>query len=247
MSYADAYDELIAQTYDAVYTRLRDPSGDIAFYRDLAVESGGPVLELGCGTGRTLLPVARAGIACVGLDASPAMLRVLRTKSPDVEAVHGDMRAFELGSVFRLVTAPFRAFSHLLDVDAQLACLACVQRHLAPGGAFAFDVFDPRLDVLALGEIPESFPVIFEHQGREMRRWETVRFDATRQILRVTFRFDGGPPELTGMAEVQMRWFYRYEVEHLLARAGFGATTFHGGFDRRPWSAGGEIVVVARV
>jgi len=48
-------------------------------------------------------------------------------------------------------------------------------------------------------------------------------------------------------AEVQMRWFYRYEVEHLLARAGFGATTFHGGFDRRPWSAGGETVVVARV
>jgi len=244
--YSDAYDELIARTYDPVYARLRDPSGDVAFYRDLAVESGGPVLELGCGTGRTLVPIARAGIACVGLDASPAMLRFFRAKAPDIEVVEGDMRAFDLGRTFRVITSPFRALSHLLDVDAQLACLACVRRHLAPGGAFAFDVFDPRLDILALREIPESFPVIFEYEGREMRRYETVRFDPTLQIMTVTFRFDGGPPEVTGTAEVEMRWFYRYELEHLLARAGFGAPTFYGGFDRRPWAGGGETVVVAR-
>ncbi len=80
--YDDAYGELIAQTYDALYARLRDPVGDVAFYRELAVETGGPVLELGCGTGRTLLPIARTGIQCVGLDASRAMLRVLRAKAP---------------------------------------------------------------------------------------------------------------------------------------------------------------------
>ncbi len=245
--YEDTYDELIAQTYDAVYARLRDPVGDVAFYRELAVESGGPVLELGCGTGRTLLPIGRTGIECVGLDTSRAMLRVLRAKATDADVVEGDMRNFDLGRQFRLVTSPFRALSHLLDVDAQLACLACVRRHLAPGGAFAFDVFDPRLEVIALGEIPESFGTTFEHDGREMRRFETVRFDVSRQVSTVVFRFEGGPPELTGTAEVQMRWFYRYELEHLLARAGFGTTIFYGAFDRRAWPSEGETIVVARV
>jgi hypothetical protein len=65
--------------------------------------------------------------------------------------------------------------------------------------------------------------------------------------MTVTFRFEGGPPELTGSTEVELRWFYRYELEHLLARAGFTDVSFFGGFDRRPWTAGGETVVIARV
>jgi SAM-dependent methyltransferase len=244
--YQEAYDELIARTYDGVYAILRDPSGDVAFYLELVRETGGPVLELGCGTGRTLIPIARAGIECVGLDASPAMLRVLREKAPEIEVVEGDMRSFDLARRFRVITMPFRGLSHLLDVDAQLGCLACVKRHLTPDGVFAFDVFDPKLDVLAQGELPELLGATFEHGGREMRRFEGVRFDVTRQVLTVTFRFEGGPPEVTGTAEVQMRWFYRYELEHLLARAGFTDLRFFGGFDRRAWSAGGETIVVAR-
>ena len=244
--YDDAYDALIAGTYDAVYERVRDPSGDREFYRQFARETGGPVLELGCGTGRTLIPIAGAGIECVGLDASSAMLGVLREKAPDVHVVHGDMRDFDLGRRFRLVTCPFRALSHLLDVDAQLACLGSVRRHLADGGAFAFDVFDPKLAMIAQGELPESLVVTFDHDGREMRRYESVRYDTARQVLTVTFRFEGGPPELTGTAELRLRWFYRYELEHLLARAGFTDVRFFGGFDRRPWGAGDETIVIAR-
>jgi SAM-dependent methyltransferase len=103
------------------------------------------VLELGCGTGRTLIPIARAAIDCVGLDASPAMLRLLREKVPELEVVEGDMRSFDLARRFRMITMPFRGLSHMLDVDAQLGCLACVKRHLAPDGVFAFDVFDRRV------------------------------------------------------------------------------------------------------
>ena len=192
------------------------------------------------------MPIARAGIPCVGLDASPAMLRVLCEKAPDVDVVHGDMRDFDLGRRFAAITSPFRAMSHLLDVEAQLDCLACVRRHLAPGAVFAFDVFDPKLDVIAEGELPESLSATFEHDGREMRRFESVRFDVGRQVLTVRFRFEGGPPELTGSAEVRMRWFYRYEIEHLLARAGFTDLTVYGGYDRRPWRPEGETIIVAR-
>jgi SAM-dependent methyltransferase len=178
--YQDVYDELIARTYDSVYAAVRDPSGDVAFYLQLACETGGPVLELGCGTGRTLIPIARAGIGCVGLDASPAMLGVFREKMPEIELVEGDMRSFDLGRRFRMITIPFRGLSHLLDVEAQVGCLACVKRHLMPGGVFAFDVFDPKLEMLAKGELAEALGATFEHGGREMCRFELVRFDVTR-------------------------------------------------------------------
>jgi SAM-dependent methyltransferase len=244
--YADAYDTLIARTYDAVYAALRDPSGDVGFYRSLAVASGGAVLELGCGTGRTLLPIAAAGVPCVGLDASAAMLAVLREKARDVAVVQGDMRSFDLGRRFALVTIPFRAFSHCLTVEDQLACLAAVRRHLAPGAALAIDVFDPMLEVLALGTVPERLGAEFAYAGHTMRRWETTVFDRSHQTLAVTFRFEGGPPEVTGTTTVTLRWFYRYELEHLLGRAGFTELDVFGGFDCRPWSAGGETVIVAR-
>jgi ubiquinone/menaquinone biosynthesis C-methylase UbiE len=247
VTYDDVYDELIARTYDAVYSKVRDPSGDKAFYFELACE-GGPVLELGCGTGRILLPIARAGIECTGVDASDAMLRVFRSKNPpaNLELVHGDMRTLDLGRKFRLVTIPFRAFQHMLDVSDQLACLACVRRHLAPGGTFAFDVFDPKLDRIALPGHPEALDATFEDGGREIKRFATITNDHTRQVITVVFRFEGGPPELSGKAEIQLRWFYRYEIEHLLARAGFTEVRMAGGFDLRPWTSGSEMIVLAR-
>src|SRR4029078_8312389 len=145
---SDEYEGLLALNYDALYGVMRDPSGDAAFYRQLAQEAGGPVLELGCGPGRVLLPIAALGIPCVGVDASPAILPVLRGKNPppNLELVQASMETLDVGARrFALVTCPFRAFQHLLTVDAQLAALANVRRHLAPGGGFAFDVFDTQL------------------------------------------------------------------------------------------------------
>jgi ubiquinone/menaquinone biosynthesis C-methylase UbiE len=250
MSYDDAYERVIARNYDAVYSVIREPSGDAAFYRALARQTGGPVLELGCGTGRVLIPIADDGIECVGVDSSPEMLAVLRAKRPpaNLSLVEGRMERFDLGDRrFRLITAPFRAFSHLLDVDAQLAGLACIRRHLVPGGLFAFDLFDPKLARTALVEEPEQLAVTFHDGAYEIRRWDTVRRDLSRQVLTVTFRFEGGPPELAGSADVQLRWFYRYEIEHLLARAGFSDITVWGDYRKGPWKAEGETVVLARV
>jgi len=244
----DEYEGVLSRNYDALYGVMRDPSGDAAFYRALAQETGGPVLELGCGTGRVLLPIAALGIPCVGVDASPAMLAVLRGKSPppNLELVQASMETFDVGARrFALVTCPFRAFQHLLTVDAQLAALANVRRHLAPGGAFAFDVFDPKLAWIAAPADTERLDATFMIDGVETRRFASTRVDLATQVMEVTFRFE--PAQTDGNTIVRLRWFYRYEIEHLLARVGFTDLTIYGGYDRRPWKPEGETVIVARV
>lgn len=243
----DEYQGALARTYDALYAVMRDPSGDTAFYRGLAEELRGPVLELGCGTGRVLLPITALGIPCVGVDASPTMLAALRAKGapPNLELVEGRMESVDLGGRrFPLVICPFRAFQHLLDVPSQLATLANVRRHLAPGGTFAFDVFDPKLALLAAPPPDERLEATFMLDGVPTRRYGRVRADQAAQILEVTFRFE--PPQIGGSTEMKLRWFHRYELEHLLARAGFTDLTIYGGFDRRPWRPEGETVVLAR-
>jgi SAM-dependent methyltransferase len=250
MTYAETYARLIAKHYDASYAVARDPSGDARFYRELAHEIGGPVLELGCGTGRILLPIASDGIECVGLDSSPEMLEVLRAKRPPqhLQVVEQRMQSFDLGAQrFRLVTCPFRAFSHLLDTRAQLAALSRIRHHLLPGGVFAFDVFDPKPESLARREEPEHLAIRFEQAGSVVRRWDTVRRDPSRQLLRVDFRFEGSTSEHDGTSGVTLRWYHRFELEHLLARAGFDDLTFYRTFDREPWEAGAETIVVARL
>lgn len=250
MAYRDLYAALIARNYDASYAVSRDPSGDARFYRELAHETGSPVLELGCGTGRVLLPIARDGIACVGLDQSLEMLDVLRAKSPppNLRLELAEMQSFDFGAErFALVTCPFRAFQHLLEVDMQLAVLERVRRHLRPGGVFAFDVFDPKPEGLTRDADPPHLAISFENDGHKVERWDTVRRDRSSQVLTVEFEYRGGPPELQGTAGVKMRWFHRFELEHLLARAGFTQLTLYRSFAREPWSAGGETIVLARL
>jgi ubiquinone/menaquinone biosynthesis C-methylase UbiE len=249
MTYADAYARLVARHYDAINAELRSGSQDAAFYLSLARESGGPVLELGCGTGRVLLPIALEGISCVGVDASRDMLDVLRAKlpPPNLELVHATMESFELGARrFPLISIPFRAFSHLLDVPAQLAALANVRRHLAPSGRLALDVFDPKLASLARAEDPEALAVSASTPRGRVQRFDHVTRDAARQLLTLRVRFVAEAPEDCGEGELRLRWFHRYELEHLLARAGFAIEALYGGFDRRPWTPGGETIVVAR-
>ena len=250
MTYADGYARLIARHYDALNSVLRGGSQDAAFYLELARESGGPVLELGCGTGRILLPIAQAGIPCVGLDASRAMLDVLLAKQPppNLELAHAAMESFDFGARrFSLITIPFRAFSHLLDVPAQLAALERVRRHLAPNGRLALDVFDPKLASLARSEDAEALAVSADTASGRVQRFDRVARDAARQVLTLRMRFVAEARRRLREGELELRWFYRHELEHLLARAGFTVDALYGGFDRRPWAPGGETIVVARV
>jgi ubiquinone/menaquinone biosynthesis C-methylase UbiE len=249
----DRYGAVTARHYDEAYARLRAPSGDAEFYLSLARESGGPVLELGCGTGRVLLPIARAGIACTGLDLSPNMLDALRAKRPpsNVTLVEARMQDFDLGAArFALVTAPFRAFQHLYTVEDQLACLARVRRHLAPGGRFAFDVFKPRLERTALAHEPEQEDARWREGEDEIVRSAEVVRDHAAQLMRVTMHYDRwrcGERVSRDSTDFRMRWFHRYELEHLLARAGFTDLTLYGNFDRSAYTADSpELIWIAR-
>jgi SAM-dependent methyltransferase len=248
----DLYGATTARYYDAAYLVLRRGSGDIEFYRSLAREAGGSVLELGCGSGRVLLPIARDGFASTGLDASSDMLERLRRNGPParLRIVQGRMESFDFGSErFALIYSAFRAFQHLLMVDDQLACLAAVRRHLAPGGLFAFDVFAPLLQRIAVREEPEAEDARFEINGEEIIRYSSVLRDPATQVMDVTFRYErrrGGSVLGNDLVRTRMRYFFRYELEHLLARAGFAKISVFGGFDRRPYDyVSGETVIVA--
>ena len=145
---ASAYDQL-GPVYDAW---CRSVTEDIPFYVELALETGGPVLELGVGSGRIAVPVALAGVDVVGVDTSATMLELARARGAphalELRLVQADMRELpDLGS-FGLVIIPFRALLHLRDDAERLAVLRGAARALEPGGTLAFDVFHPdRRDI----------------------------------------------------------------------------------------------------
>jgi SAM-dependent methyltransferase len=262
MKTSDDHDEYaaVADLYDHVVPyRERD---DVAFFVDAARECGGPVLEIGCGTGRVLLPCARAGVEVTGIDASAGMLAVceerLRLEAPGVRAkvriVRADMRSFDLGRTFALVTIPFRPFQHLLSVEDQLSCLDAIRRHLTGGGRLILDVFNPSLDALVAasgGEVGNE-PEFSTPDGRRVARRVRIaahdRFNQVQQVELVHYvtHADGRQERL--VHAFSMRYLFRFEVEHLLVRAGFSVEQIYGGYDRSPYGARypGELVFVAR-
>ncbi len=147
--------EIISKYYDSAYAKKADLT-DLPFYLELAERAGGPVLEIACGIGRVMLPVARKGIEIHGVDNSAPMLAVLRehvAKEPvevqrRVHQYEGDMRDFRLGREFPLVMIPFRPMQHMLTVDDQVSALKTAAAHLGPGGTLAFDVFYPKYEVM---------------------------------------------------------------------------------------------------
>jgi SAM-dependent methyltransferase len=263
MSDPSGYDEygFVAEMYDHVVP-YRDRQ-DVAFFVEMAQETPGPVLEIGCGTGRVLIPTARAGKEIVGLDMSTAMLAVCREKlsrePADVQArvrlVKGDMRAFDLDRQMGLVTIPFRPFQHLVGVEDQIACLTCIHRHLADGGRLILDLFNPSLPALvderrrteSAGEPEFRMP-----DGRRVvRRHRAASQDLFNQVLDGELIYDITHPDGREERLVHrflMRYLFRYEAEHLLARCGFEVEALYADYDRSPYGAKypGELIFVAR-
>ncbi|HYL69152.1 MAG TPA: class I SAM-dependent methyltransferase [Candidatus Limnocylindria bacterium] len=171
----NSYD-VIAKHYDAAYASKLDLV-DLPFYLELARQSRGPVLEIGCGTGRVLLPIARHKIEIHGVDNSAAMLRILKShlasEPLDVrKKVHlhkGDMRSFRLKKKFPLVILPFRPLQHMFTLKDQLAALKTAAFHLGRRGTLAFDVFYPKMDVISSG-IGEEIKELEWSEGGEPER-----------------------------------------------------------------------------
>jgi SAM-dependent methyltransferase len=255
---AELYDKLSSEFYD--YHAKR---GDIEFFKNYALESGGPVLELGCGTGRVLIPTARAGVEITGLDLSAEMLKLckvkLETEPGDVmartELVQADMRKFDLKRRFSLVTITFGPFNNLITVQDQLDCLSCIQRHLNHGGRLVFDVFFANPAVLA---IQKETPIVANRAPFLMPDGRSVTWglnfhdlDYQNQIIHeellYDIRYPDGHEEHLVYPE-ELRFFFRFEVEHLLVRAGFTIEALYSDFNKAPFGAKlpEELIIVAR-
>ncbi len=250
---AEFYDQLISY-------RAR---GDITFFIEMAQESRGPVLEVGCGTGRVLIPTAQAGVEIVGLDLSSHMLAVCRAnlaqEPPEVQArarlVEGDMRDFDLGREFALATIPFRPFQHLTTVEDQMACLGAIYHHLAPGGRLILDLFNPSIPYLAAPERLEEWDDVPEFampDGRRVcRRARITRrdyFDQVQDVELIYYVTHGDGRRERLVHSFPMRYLFRFEAEHLLVRCGFAVEALYAGYDRSPYGSKypGELIFVAR-
>ena len=246
MTQSDGYTdyEFVAQLYDHVVPYRE--RADLDFYVEMARESRGPVLEVGCGTGRVLIPTARAGVEIAGIDRSSHMLDICRQKLSDeapevqsrVQLTKGDMRNFDLGRHFSLITIPFRPFQHLTTVEDQIACLRSIRRHLTDEGRFVLDIFNPSLEALTRDNLGEEYgaePEFETENGRRVIRWQkTVSRDPHNQIISVELIYYIADPEGREERLVQafpMRYLFRFEAEHLLHRCGFEVEHLYADYD----------------
>ncbi len=230
-----------------------DYAADIPFYVEHAKRSGGPVLEIGCGTGRVTLPIARAGIEIVGLDVAPSMLARLHDKAAseglDVDMVEADCREFSLNRKFALIICPFSAMQHLHDRGSVEAFLERVRAHLAPGAHFIFDVFNPNVEILARGA-GERFPVFTyteEESGEQIFVEEAIEYDDAAQVSHITWYCTGGGSDEIREEEIHLRCFYPQELDMLLHYNRFEVLEKLGQFSGAPFAAGfGKQIVVCR-
>ena len=243
----DVY-EAGAEYYDSAYTAKTDLV-DQAFYVDLATRTGGPVLELGCGTGRITLPIAERGIDITGVDSSSSMLQVLHNKLDRSRAdkhdnpliVHGDMRDLSLGREFKLVIIPFRPLQHMYTVDDQLAALTTARDHLADDGLFAFDVFFPNFDKIydRIGEeyLDLEWTIDDGTNRRVQRYFVKDSVDAFNQNFsgRFIYRTYQGLELLTEQTQHLKMSFYTYpHIQLLISAAKLDIVEQFGSFDRKP-------------
>jgi SAM-dependent methyltransferase len=256
------FNEYVAELYDV---SVPDWPGEIDYYRALARHAkaqGAAVLEIACGTGRVALRLAQDGIHLTGIDLSPAMLDIARQKSaemPNVRWLEADMRSFELGDTFGLAIIPGHSFQFMLTPEDQVACLACIRRHLDPNGLLVVHL--DHLDVRWLGDLRGEKRGVFEPQqevehprtGRRVcthRAWRYEPSTQTASVVTVTEELDarGQVVQRRERGPVAQHCVFRFEMEHLLARSGFQVEGVYGDFYRADLQDdSSEMIWLARV
>jgi SAM-dependent methyltransferase len=227
-------------SYDAI-AELYDPWSasvveDVAFYLEEARRSGGPVVELGVGTGRIAVPLGADGIRVIGVDSSRAMLEVCARRAAlagvTLDLRVGDLREPPVTERVPLVICPFRSLLHMHTDEDRLDVLGAAYDLLLPGGRFVFDVFTPDADDIAQtqGRWLEREPGIFEH----------AVWDESARTLTLTVR---GDERETTMA---LAWLSPDEWRDLLEQAGFEVEACYGWFDRTPYKGREDTVWVTR-
>jgi SAM-dependent methyltransferase len=232
-----------------------DVDEDIAFYRSLARHLGGSVLELMCGTGRVCVPLAQAGCTTVGVDASEAMLAIAQRSlaaNPHIPLTlhHGDVRHWQSEQRFRLAIIALNSFMHFTNITEQMATLQNVHGLLSDQGTLVIDVFHPDMRSLPHYQgdmvLDKQFTM---PDGRHVQKFVSQWSNVMAQIIQVVFMYD----VIDASRQVQrfsatfaMRYFWRFEIEHLLARCGFVVQEIYGGYDLEPFDeASTQMIVVA--
>jgi len=230
----------MSSPYDAI-AELYDPWSasvveDVGFYLDEARRSGGPVVELGVGTGRIAVPIAADGIRVIGVDSSRGMLEVCARRAAlagvPVDLRLGDLREPPARERVPLVICPFRSMLHMHSDEDRRRALAAARKLLRPDGRFVFDVFTPGAE-----DIEQTHDRWLE---REPGIFELARWDQTARTLTLTVR---GPDDETTMA---LAWLSVDEWRGLLEESGFEVEACYGWFDRKPFDGGDDSVWVAR-
>jgi SAM-dependent methyltransferase len=247
--------DALARYYDWEHD---DYDVDIPLFQDFARRTGGPILELACGSGRLLAPLLELGERVVGIDSSGPMLERARQVldkaglSRRVALHQADVRQFDLGERFQLAIFGLDSFGLLPTIDDQLAALRCIRQHLAPGGLLVLDVSNGNgrgaepTDELVLqyeGTDPET--------GQPLSKWTARSTDHGEQVDHYTYFYDEtGEDRVVRRSTVRLdlRYFGRFELELLLQQAGLVPETFYGSYDLAPFGAGCErlIAVAAR-
>ena len=231
---------------------------DIPFYIEYAKSCGGEVLEIACGTGRVLIPIAQQGIRITGLDVSNGMLDVCRKKigvdetlKRNVTLVNADMTRFEIEKQFSMIYIAYRSFQSLLTKDEQVACLRQVYNHLMENGIFILDLFAPRHDYLAEQKRKLDLGTFHDDDNDVSinARTEDV-YDLACQTLHEDRYYgwtdkSGEPHQLVWSFD--LAYLFRYEDELLLEKCGLMTEAVYGDFERRPYDYfSGEQIFVAR-
>jgi SAM-dependent methyltransferase len=236
-----------ARLYDRLF-----PGGEpaVAFYRAEADRRGGSVLELGCGTGHKLIPIASDGHPSTGLELSSDMLTEARRKADlrglAVEWVPGDMRDFDLGRTFDLVFIAANSLLHLHEAADLQSCLRSVRAHLAPGARFVFDVFNPDVRLLAgadgVRRTRDGLSFVDPERG-QVRVDVAETYDAAAQVTRGTWHFstDSEPDFLD--APLELRCIVPEELPLLLSLGGLRLVERFGDWSGRPFSGDAAIQV----
>jgi SAM-dependent methyltransferase len=213
------------------------------FYVGLAKNAPGPVLDLGCGTGRILLPCLQAGVDIEGLDLFPAMLKRLREKAGALglnPVLHeAKMAGFRLPRRYSLIVIVFNAFLHNLTTDEQLACLRACRDHLQPGGLLVFDISYPGQQWIGAPSGRRELEGEIKHPETDLpiRMWDTRTFDRVNQLQysfnEIEMLDRTGNVVATHPSRTTLRWTYKPELELLLRTAGFARWQLLGDFDGR--------------
>lgn len=221
--------------------RYRHRRADIDYYVRLAQRHGGPILELGVGTGRVARRLAEAGFEVVGVDGMTAMLdhaqahchKLSRKVRDRISFMHGDLRTLEIDRQFALVIAPFNVFMHLYTREDIESALSVVKRHLLPNGRFAFDVSNPDPRMLARDptRLYRCRPVIDARSGKRYLYREAFHYDGPSQVLHISMIMEN--PENDSdvlMTALAQRQYFPCELQSLLHYNGLEVLAMDGGF-----------------